>query len=179
MKYILFVLIFSLISCNSVKRVMNDPEKFQIVADEVKRRGLCITDTIILRVDSIVYLTSDIIADTIQTKLIKECAIDTIINDISLKIDTSGNISISYLKNDKIKIIKEQRTIVDSSRIIVLKKDIKKLESSLDSCKREYASIQTKLSETKSEAKLFKWKAYSFFAGLVLIFLVAKRFRLV
>lgn len=57
-----------LTSCNSVKRVLNDPIKFEKVAKEVVKRGYCINDTVTITKDSIEYKTKDsIIKDTVDT----------------------------------------------------------------------------------------------------------------
>lgn len=65
---LLLILIIIIASCNSVKRVLKDPEKFEEVAREVVKRGYCINDTVIVTKDSIKYITRDsIIRDSIDT----------------------------------------------------------------------------------------------------------------
>jgi len=51
------IVIILLGSCNPVKKVLNNKEKFEIVAKEVVRRGYCINDTVIIdtsRIDTVV-----------------------------------------------------------------------------------------------------------------------------
>lgn len=67
------LLLILLVSCNPVKQVLNDKAKFDEVAAEVVRRGMCANDTLlivksdtIVKVDSLIEIYSDtiIINDT-------------------------------------------------------------------------------------------------------------------
>jgi hypothetical protein len=75
---ILFVLILWLVSCNPVKQVLNDRSKFEEVAKEVIKSGMCANDTTIITksdtllvVDSLLEIRSDttIINDTAYVTL--------------------------------------------------------------------------------------------------------------
>lgn len=63
---IIFVLLLWLVSCNPVRKVLNDPEKFSQVKDEVIKRGYCANDTTLifksdttLIVDSLIEIYTD------------------------------------------------------------------------------------------------------------------------
>src|SRR5689334_21923535 len=65
-------IVFGIIACNPVKKVLNNPNHFEKVAKEVVRRGYCINDTIT--------------HDTLTTTIVK----DSLIHD-TLKVTPSSN----------------------------------------------------------------------------------------
>jgi hypothetical protein len=64
----LFILVFLLMgSCNPVKIVLNNNQKFEKVAKEVVKRGYCINDTVIVDVVKIdTLIQNNYITDTIS-----------------------------------------------------------------------------------------------------------------
>lgn len=105
-----FAVILSVLSCNPVRKILKDPEKFNIVKEEVIRRGLCANDT------------------TIVTKSDTLVTIDTINNyyvDIE-KIRDTVHITRNILRNTT-KTVKIRDTvrsiIVDNARVRLLQAD--------------------------------------------------------
>ena len=105
-----FAAILSILSCNPIRKVLQDPEKFNIVKEEVIRRGLCANDT------------------TIVTKSDTLVTIDTINNyyvDIE-KIRDTVHITRNILRNTT-KTVKIRDTvrsiIVDNARVRLLQAD--------------------------------------------------------
>lgn len=108
----------SLVSCNPVKRVINDKKKLDKVAEVVIRSGYCANDTTYIGSSDTVYFY-DTIMSTITEKEIR--------NDTAYITKTKyRDIIKNILIRDTIKSI-----IVDSARILYLKGDILKLESKL------------------------------------------------
>ena len=97
MRYVLILLIF--VSCNPVKLVLKDPVKFEVVADEMIKRGYCLNDTIYQHSSDTLEVhdtTTMVLVDT------------TVINDTT------------YLWETKFQTITKVRTIRDSIKAIVI-----------------------------------------------------------
>lgn len=138
---ILLVLFFA--SCNPVKKVLTDPNKFSIVKDTVIKRGYCKCDT------SFVY-----ISDTLETiDTLYEVLVDTlVINDSVVFWETKFHtITKTRTIRDTIK-----STVVDSSMLGVIRKELW-LE-------------KEKNKENKSWKKMFMWAIGSAVAFFLLLF---------
>jgi len=97
MRYLLILLIF--VSCNPVKLVLKDPVKFEVVADEMIKRGYCLNDTIYQHSSDTLEVhdtTTMVLVDT------------TVINDTT------------YLWETKFQTITKVRTIRDSIKAVVI-----------------------------------------------------------
>jgi hypothetical protein len=97
MRYVLILLIF--VSCNPVKLVLKDPVKFEVVADEMIKRGYCLNDTIYQHSSDTLEVhdtTTMVLVDT------------TVINDTT------------YLWETKFQTITKVRTIRDSIKAVVI-----------------------------------------------------------
>jgi len=119
MKYL--VLLILLISCNPVKKVLQDKTKFDIVANEVIRRGYCVNDTLVIEKikDSIVYKDSIVtIIDSVPCK-----DFDTTIGRARIRV-SSGVLTYSAKDSIVIRTHKVTNTIRDRSLENILKKDI-------------------------------------------------------
>ena len=117
-------------ACNPVKQVLKDQSKFNIVAEEVIRRGYCINDTVVETKIDTLYQADSSVVNTISSY--KE--IDTIFTDGStLRIDSAGNLSFGCPVKVQYKTVTKTETIRDRALEGILKKDIAKL----DSIKRE------------------------------------------
>ena len=108
------LLILVLFGCNPVKQVLRDPEKFNHVAAEVIRQGMCANDTlIIVKSDTIVMVDS----------LIEVYSDTTIINDTAYitKWETRNYIKTLTI-HDTLRSI-----IVDNARVNQLQADLSKI----------------------------------------------------
>lgn len=97
MRYVLILLIF--VSCNPVKVVLKDPVKFEVVADEMIKRGYCLNDTVYQHSSDTLEVhdtTTMVLVDT------------TVINDTT------------YLWETKFQTITKVRTIRDSIKAVVI-----------------------------------------------------------
>jgi hypothetical protein len=108
------LLIIILFGCNPVKKVLRDPEKFNQVAEEVIRRGMCANDTlIIVKSDTIVMVDS----------LIEVYSDTTIINDTAyVTLWKNRNFTKTLTIHDTLRSV-----IVDNARIKVLQADVDKI----------------------------------------------------
>lgn len=108
---ILFVLLLWLVSCNPVRKVLNDPEKFSQVKDEVIRLGYCANDTtIITKSDTTLIVDSliEIYTDTLN------------VNDtIYITQWKNRNFTNTYTIHDTI-----QSIVVDNARVNLLQADL-------------------------------------------------------
>lgn len=94
-----FLALLILSSCNPVKQVLNNPERFAIVKDTVLARGYCVNDT------SFVYIT-----DTLETTdTLYEVITDTLVINDSV-----------YFWDVKYRTITNTRTIRDSIKSVVI-----------------------------------------------------------
>lgn len=100
-------LLLSLASCNPVKKVLRDPEKFDIVVTEVIKRGYCVNDTTyVTKSDTLV--TYDTVTNTIkETKIINDTAYiyDTKYRTITKKLIIRDTVKAVVLDNARIKLL--------------------------------------------------------------------------
>ena len=108
------LLLILLVSCNPVKQVLRDPEKFNEVAAEVIRQGYCANDTLlIVKSDTIVMVDSliEVISDT------------TIINDTAyVTLWNNRNFTKTFTIHDTLRSV-----IVDNARVRQLQADIEQI----------------------------------------------------
>lgn len=118
------LLILLLVSCNPVKQVLKDPEKFDQVAKEVIRQGYCATDTlIIVKSDTLVKVDS----------LIEVYSDTTFINDTAyITLWETKNYTKTFIVRDTLRSV-----IVDNARIKLLKADIDKITKQSEQHKQD------------------------------------------
>lgn len=106
-----FLVLLILSSCNPVKQVLNNPERFAIVKDTVLARGYCVNDT------SFIYIT-----DTIE---IVDTLIEIYTDTLQLK-DTTIFWDVKYRTITNTRIIKDsiKSVVIDSSMVSVLRKEL-------------------------------------------------------
>ena len=109
----LFILLFLLMgSCNPVKIVLNNNEKFEKVAKEVVKRGYCINDTVIVdvvKIDTIIqnnYITDTISITTKDTVLPSGTSISVKNDKVYVKCPPTKNIVQTVTKNNYIRDVK-------------------------------------------------------------------------
>lgn len=158
------VSILLLLSCNPVKQVLKDQEKFDIIAKEVIRRDYCKTDTVTVfkTKDSIVY--KEIIkVDSVPCK-----DFDTTIGRARIKI-SSG---VLYFSNQD-SIIYRTKTITnniwDLSKEEVLKYDIKVRDSLIHQKEIEIRDTKIKANEVASQSRAWMLRFWGLVSVLVLI----------
>ena len=126
MKYL--ILILFLISCSSVKRVLNDKDKFDQVAKEVVKRGYCINDTTVITQtkDSVVY--KDSIIERITSVPCKD--FDTTIGRARIRVSSGV---LTYSSKDSI--VYRTKTIINNIRDkkleSILKQDLQSRDSAI------------------------------------------------
>ena len=108
-----FFLLFLLIgSCNPVRNVLNNNEKFEKVAKEVVKRGYCINDTVIVdvvKIDTIIqnnYITDTISITTKDTVLPSGTSISVKNDKVYVKCPPNKNIVQTITKNNYIRDVK-------------------------------------------------------------------------
>ena len=156
----------TLISCNPVKQVLKDQSKFNIVAEEVIRRGYCINDTVVETKIDTLYQADSSVVNTISSY--KE--IDTIFTDGStLRIDSAGNLSFGCPVKVQYKTVTKTETIRDRALEGILKKDIAKLDSIKFSLEKDLFARQQLISSLESDLK----KANRKFKGFIALVIAA------
>jgi hypothetical protein len=126
MKYL--ILILFLISCSSVKRVLNDKDKFDQVAKEVVKRGYCINDTTVITQtkDSVVY--KDSIIERITSVPCTD--FDTTIGRARIRVSSGV---LTYSSKDSI--VYRTKTIINNIRDkkleSILKQDLQSRDSAI------------------------------------------------
>jgi hypothetical protein len=118
------LLILLLVSCNPVKQVLRDPEKFDQVAKEVIRQGYCANDTLVIvksdtlvKVDSLIEVYSD-------TTFINDTAYVTLWNN--------RNFTRTFTIHDTLRSV-----IVDNAHVKLLKADIDKITKQSEQHKQD------------------------------------------
>lgn len=158
-------------SCNPVKKVLNSPEKFDIVIEEVIRRGKCINDTIVVTSfkDSVVY--KDSIIEVISRV---PCAdFDTSYAD-GTKIAVVGGV-LKYSHSCKVKQTYRTKVVTNNIRDrafeSILMKDVSKRDSSILQLEKSVRSLQNANKELSGEVTWWKIRFWFWvLAALVIIF---------
>lgn len=168
---LLSIVLFIIQACNPVKQVLKNKSKFDIVAEEVIRRGYCVNDTVVETVVDTLYQSDSSIVNTISAY--KE--IDTIFTDGStLRIDSAGNLSFGCPVKIQYKTITKTETVRDRSLETILKRDIELADSTNSYLK---LSIQEKENTIKAvENKLYKRQLQ--LTGIILALLAVVGFKL-
>lgn len=113
--------------CNPVKQVLKDKNKFDIVAEEVVRRGYCVNDTVIEIVTDTVYKTDSIIVNV--TKFTGGKLDTTFADGSGLYMDDEGNVSVKCPVKQQVRTVTKTETIRDRSLENILKSDIARMDS--------------------------------------------------
>ena len=158
----------TLISCNPVKQVLKDQSKFNVVAEEVIRRGYCINDTVVETKIDTLYQADSSVVNTISSY--KE--IDTIFTDGStLRIDSAGNVSFGCPIKVQYKTVTKTETIRDKALENILKKDIQTLDSVKSYLQLQVRDRELLVQETESKLKASKNKFRAFITILFITIL--------
>jgi hypothetical protein len=109
MRYLFILLIFA--SCNPVKQVLKDPVKFEVVADEMVKRGYCLNDTIYKHsTDTLEFHDTTLVVDTL----------------VEVRNDTTYFWETKYLTVAKVVKIRDsvKAVVIDSAQVQVLRKQL-------------------------------------------------------
>jgi len=140
MRYVLILLVF--VSCNPVKLVLKDPVKFEVVADEMIKRGYCLNDTVYQHSSDTLEVhdtTTMVLVDT------------TVINDTT------------YLWETKFQTITKVRTIrdsikavvIDSAQVMVLRKQLAAANGLKDAAVKDMKGLRKILQIGAAAAAVF------------------------
>lgn len=161
MRYLWFLL---LIGCNPVKQVLKDKTKFDLVAEEVVRRGYCVNDTIVIEKikDSVVY--KDSIIERINNVPCKD--FDTTIGRARIKVSSGV---LTYTAKDSV--VLRVRTITNNIRDKkleeILKGDISNRDSIILDYRKSVLNLQTANKDVKSDLAWIKFKLWGLIALIV------------
>lgn len=165
MRKSLIILCAFFMACNPVKRVLNDPLKFDKVKEAVIRGGYCINDTTIIETikDSVIYRDS-----LVEFKV--PCPdVDTIIGHDGTQISISSGVLTAKVKaKETQKIIKVTNTVRDRSLENLLKKDIAWRDSTIKVYEGMLASEQKVSSEQRKAKNTWKWRFWGMIAGFAI-----------
>jgi hypothetical protein len=140
MRYVLILLVF--VSCNPVKLVLKDSVKFEVVADEMIKRGYCLNDTVYQHSSDTIEVhdtTTMVLVDT------------TVINDTT------------YLWETKFQTITKVRTIrdsikavvIDSAQVMVLRKQLAAANGLKDAALKDMKGLRKILQIGAAAAAVF------------------------
>jgi hypothetical protein len=140
MRYVLILLVF--VSCNPVKLVLKDAVKFEVVAEEMIKRGYCLNDTIYQHSSDTLEVhdtTTMVLVDT------------TVINDTT------------YLWETKFQTITKVRTIrdsikavvIDSAQVMVLRKQLAAANGLKDAAVKDMKGLRKILQIGAAAAAVF------------------------
>lgn len=157
---------FILQGCNPVKQVLKDKSKFDVVAEEVIRRGYCVTDTVVETKIDTLYQSDSSVVNTLS--IYKE--IDTIFTDGStLRIDSAGNLSFGCPVKIQYKTVTKTETVRDRALENILKKDIAELDSIKTILELSVRERDLVIKETEQELKQAQRKFKGFIGILIAV----------
>lgn len=182
MKHLLNILLLSviIISCNPVKRVLNNSKKFEIVAKEVVKRGYCVNDTVIIdssRIDTV--YNQHYIIDTVTIN--KEYNIDTVLKSGAKVTIVNGVLSVKCPSSkDIIKTVTKNNYIRDLKLESILKEENYKKSDSLKllSLKIKENNITIRNLKIDVIKQKVKFVVMLIILGLIIILYVYSKFRL-
>lgn len=142
----------AIVGCNPVRQVLNDKAKLDKVAEEVIRRGYCVTESTVVVQDSVVYKDS-----VIELKV--PCPIDTTIGDDGTLINIRSGVLTAKIKaKETYKTIKE--TVRDRSYENILKADIAWRDSTINIYMVLLDREQKVSNEQRKLKNTWKWRLW-------------------
>lgn len=165
MRKSLIILCAFFMACSPIKRVLNDPEKFEKVKEAVIRGGYCINDTTVIETikDSVIYRDS-----LIEFKV--PCPdFDTIIGHDGTQISISSGVLTAKVKaKETQKTIKVTNTVRDRSLEKLLKEDIEWRDATIKNYQDILANEQKVSSEQRKAKNTWKWRFWGLIAGFAI-----------
>lgn len=161
------IILLLLVSCNPVKKVMKDQQKFDIIAEEVIRRGYCKADTVTEYRDSIVY--RDSIIERIERI---PCAdFDTTIGRARIRVSSGV---LTYTSKDSIVYRTTIQKIRDLAAENVLRNDVELRDNVINGLEDNVRSLQNENEQLKKDAKFWRWRFWGAL-GLLALLMLAKQ----
>ncbi len=145
-------------SCNPVKKVLKDNEKFEQVAQEVVRRGYCVNDTTkVTTVKDTVYVYTTINSDTIFVGT--QCELDTVLASGTWIRLEEGYLMVSEVVKERTReVIKTvDNYIRDTKHEDILKKDILDRESKISQQQGMLVVYNEQINKLTKSLNRFKW----------------------
>lgn len=165
MRKSLIILTAFFLACNPVKRVLNDPSRFEQVKEAVIRSGACVNDTVTVETvkDSVIYRDS-----LIEFKV--PCPdFDTIIGHDGTQISISSGVLTAKVKaKETQKTIRVTNTVKDRSLENILKADIAWRDSTIKVYQDLLEGEQKVSSEQRSKKNTWKWRFWGLIAGFAI-----------
>lgn len=176
LKYLSVILVISLIGCDPVKRVLKDETKFDLVAEEMVRRGYCINDTIVVTKIKDSIIRKDSVIEKLVNVPCKD--FDTSIGRARIKVSSGV---LTYSAPDSIVIRKETitNTVRDRKLEEILKKDISARDKQIDSLKSTVRNSQIENKDLKADLRWLQFKFWGLFAAAAVIIFRKQLIRLV
>ena len=177
-KTLLVILVLTLLGCNAVKRVVNDPKKFKQVADIVVARGYCINDTIISTVlkDTTIYRDHKV-SDSLDVDKPVVCNLDTVTSKGFRVVLKDGNLIVDF--NGKMPertiIKKEIHNIRDKRFEVILKEQLASKDDSLSRSIDNNNKTNQLLQEKSQALTTANFRFYGFLV-IVILFVLGKSY---
>lgn len=152
-------LIFLALGCNPIKRVVNNPKKFELMKEIVVRSGACTNDTVTIETikDSIVYKDS-----IIETRVQVPCKdFDTTMADGSRISVSSGVLTYTAKVKEVIRKVVKTNNIRDRAYENILKGDIAKLDSVVKAKDVKISEQNADIKNLKADVRNAKWKLWA------------------
>lgn len=177
-KLITVILVLTLLGCNAVKRVVNDPEKFKQVADIVVARGYCINDTVTVTLlkDTVVYKTITV-SDSVDLDKPEVCNLDTTTNKGFRVVLKDGNLMVNFIgKVPERTIIKKVTNNIRDKRFeIILKEQLANKDDSLNRSIDNNNKTKQLLQEKSQALTTANFRFYGFLV-VVILFVLGKSY---
>lgn len=161
-------------ACNPIARILKDPEKTQVMADTIIKRGYCVNDTIIQNITDTVIINSVTYAtDTFD--ITDSCTIDTVLPS-GTRITIMDN---QLIVKEKQKVV--VKTITNTVNNYIRDKSLenllnKELTLTRDSLSQARANILILKDMNKDLNKsLYKLKFWMLLIGLIVAVITAAR----
>lgn len=146
---------------------MKDQKKFDIIAEEVIRRGYCKADTVTEYRDSIVY--KDSIIEIIERI---PCAdFDTTIGRARIRVSSGV---LTYSSKDSIVYRTTIQKIRDLSAENILSNDLELRDNVINGLEDKVRSLQNENEQLKKDAKFWRWRFWGAL-GLLVLLMLAKQ----
>jgi hypothetical protein len=179
-QFLILLLLATFFSCGPVRRVINDPVKFNQVAQEVIRRGYCANDTtIVTNISDTVYLATEDYLDTLVFES-GVCNFDTILPSGTKLRYQEGILTIREKIQYRTRVVtrKVDNYIKDKALEELLKKDIEAYKDTIIGLRSKVELYDKQLDKAQNTINKYKWYFYGLL-GLIGVFSIYKAIKLI
>jgi hypothetical protein len=191
-----FVLLVLVAGCNPVKQVLNDPAKFEKVAQQVVRRGYCVNDTTTRDTSTKIILKDSLVHDTLQLPPVDRStesagmvgsqgagtAVDTTFaSGARIKVTNNGKVSIAYPVKEVTREVSIDHYIRDTKKEALLQQDIDSRDSLINKLTMGKHTLEQALDDKQAQVKSLQHKIHIKtleLIGLLILILVYFGFKL-